>query len=167
MTRVRSHLTTARRRLRARGPAIMQTAVAALAAWWLSRALVPDPRPAFAAIAAVITPRGTYRELTPGSGVGFEPNRIFEALIGGAVALAVGALLFPPDPALHVGRAAQSVLAELGRALERLAAALASGKPEPAERALAEARGIDRLVDDLDAALAVGRETVRTAPQRF
>jgi uncharacterized membrane protein YgaE (UPF0421/DUF939 family) len=233
MTGFRPQLAVARRRLRARGLGIVQTAVAALAAWWLSRALVPDPRPAFAAIAAIITLGATHGEhrqratqlaggvvlgltvssliidvigtgapqialmvvlamsvavllgggellisesavsailllsLSPASGTGFEPNRIFEALIGGAVALAVGALLFPPDPALHVGRAAQSVLGELGRALERLAGALGSGDAERAARALSQARGIDGLVDELDAALAIGRETARTAPQRF
>jgi uncharacterized membrane protein YgaE (UPF0421/DUF939 family) len=105
--------------------------------------------------------------LNPGSGQGFEPNRILEAVIGGAVAFAVGALVFPPDPALHVGRAAQTVLGELGSALERLAGALANGDADRAERALAQARGIDAHVDELDAALAVGRETTRTAPQRF
>src|SRR5690348_4684456 len=32
---------------------------------------------------------------------GYSPNRILEAVIGGGIALAVGALLFPPDPALR------------------------------------------------------------------
>jgi uncharacterized membrane protein YgaE (UPF0421/DUF939 family) len=221
------------RRLRARRPAIAQAAVAALAAWWIARAVVPDPRPSFAAIAALITLGATHGEqrqravqlaggvalgltlssliidligtgapqialmvvlamsvavlvgggevlvseaavsailllsLSPASGPGFEPNRIFEALIGGAVALAVGALLFPPDPVLHVGRAAQAVLGELGRTLERLAGALASHDAAAAEQALLEARAIDPRIDELDAALAVGRETARTAPPRF
>jgi uncharacterized membrane protein YgaE (UPF0421/DUF939 family) len=233
MTSFRSHAAIARRRLRTRVLAIAQTAVAALAAWWLATLLVPDTRPAFASIAAIISLGATHGEhrrraaqlaggvvlglslsavivsligtgapqialmvmlamslavllgggelliteaavsavlllaLDPLSGAGFSPNRIFEALIGGGVALAVGALLFPPDPVLHVGRAAQALFAELGRTLELLAAALASGDTGRAERALLQARSIDALVDELDAALAIGRETARTAPQRF
>jgi uncharacterized membrane protein YgaE (UPF0421/DUF939 family) len=228
-----SHASTARRRLRARGLAIVQTAVAASAAWWLAKLLVPDTRPAFAAIAAIVSlgvSHGEHRQraaqlvggvvlgltlsallisvigagapqialmvvlamsvavllgggeilisesavsailllaLDPLSSAHFSPNRVFEAMIGGAVALLVGALLFPPDPVLHVGRAAQAVLGELGRALERLAAALAEGDKRGAERALQQARAIDSLVDDLDDALATGRETARTAPPRF
>src|SRR4051794_39038433 len=61
--------------------------------------------------------------IVTGPGNDFSPNRILEAAIGGGVALAV-ALAFPPDPLLHVGRAAQRVLAELGQVLERLARAL-------------------------------------------
>src|SRR3954463_10093407 len=76
-------------------------------------------------------------------GAGYSPNRLLEALIGGGVAFAAGALLFPPDPALQVGRAAQAVFGELGRALERTAAALATGDTGRGERALAEARAID------------------------
>jgi uncharacterized membrane protein YgaE (UPF0421/DUF939 family) len=219
--------------LRSRALAIVQTAIAALAAWSLASLLVPDTRPAFASIAAIISLGATHGEhrqraaqlvggvvlglslsaliigaigqgapqialmvalamsvavligggeilvgeaavsavlllaLNPLSGAGFSPNRVFEALIGGGVALAVGALLFPPDPLLHVGRAAQAVFGELGRALERIAAALAAGDAGAAERALAQARAIDGLIDELDSALASGRETARTAPQRF
>ncbi len=234
MTAFGSHLLPARHRLRARGLAIVQTAVAAFAAWELASLLVPgDTRPAFASIAAIISLGATHGEhrqraaqlvggvvlgltlataliavigpgapqiavmvmlamgiavllgggeivigeaavsallllaLAPVSGSGFSPNRILEALIGGGVALVVGALLFPPDPLLHVGRAAQAVLGELGRSLERLAAALAAGDPRAAEQALVQARAIDGLVDELEIALATGRETARTAPQRF
>ena len=72
----------------------------------------------------------------------FSPNRILEAVIGGGVALAV-ALLVPPNAALHVGRAAQAVFGQLGRALERVATALEAGDAERADAALAEARAID------------------------
>jgi uncharacterized membrane protein YgaE (UPF0421/DUF939 family) len=234
MTRLLSHIAPARLRLRTRALAIVQTAVAAFAAWELASLLVPgDTRPAFASIAAIISLGATHGEhrqraaqlvagvvlgltmatliiavigtgapqiavmvvlamsiavllgggeivigeaavsallllaLDPLSGAGFSPNRIFEAAIGGAVAFVVGALLFPPDPLLHVGRAAQAVFGELGRSLERLAAALATGDPRGAEQALAQARAIDGLVDELEIALATGRETARTAPQRF
>lgn len=46
--------TAARRRLRPHLAAILQTATAALAAWWLAILLLPNERPAFASIAAVI-----------------------------------------------------------------------------------------------------------------
>src|SRR3954447_4605487 len=43
--------------------------------------------------------------LDPAAGEGvFSLNRILEALIGGGAALAVGSLVFPPDPALAAGR---------------------------------------------------------------
>jgi uncharacterized membrane protein YgaE (UPF0421/DUF939 family) len=104
--------------------------------------------------------------LSPGAEHGFTPNRILEAVIGGAVALVVTALLFPPDPALQVGRAAQAVFGRLGGALERVADALARGDAGRAEAALAEARAIDDLVEELGTTLASGRETARLAPPR-
>jgi hypothetical protein len=64
---------------------------------------------------------------TAPSTVGLFPVRPIEALIGGAVAFGVHSLLFPPDPMLHVGRAANAVFSDLGRALEDLAAALDTG----------------------------------------
>ncbi|HEY6891625.1 MAG TPA: FUSC family protein, partial [Solirubrobacter sp.] len=187
-----AHLTTARRRLNTRLPAILQTAVAALVAWYACVLLLPDPQPIFACIATVISigaTHGAHRERAlhlvagvvtglavadaiihcigtgapqlavmvvlamsvavllngselviseaavsamllvmtgPAGGGAFSPNRILEAAIGGAVALAV-ALLFSPDPILPVSRAAQAVFGRLGRALERTASALDAG----------------------------------------
>src|SRR3954470_19615905 len=51
------------------------------------------------------------------SSIGGVPVRPAEALIGGGVAFAVHALLFPPDPLLHVGRAANDIFSGLGRTL--------------------------------------------------
>src|ERR1700754_1021576 len=62
MTRFRSHLALARHRLRSRGLAIVQTAIAALAAWELASLLLPDTRPAFASIAAIISLGATHGE---------------------------------------------------------------------------------------------------------
>ena len=56
----RSIATAARRRLRAHVPAILQTATAALGAWWLADLLLPSERPTFASIAAVICLGVTY-----------------------------------------------------------------------------------------------------------
>lgn len=100
------------------------------------------------------------------SDTSFMLSRVFEGAIGGAVALAVAALIFPPDPALHVGRAAQAVFAGLGSALEKLATALERRDTELAREALAAARGLDPLVDEFSAALETGRETARLSPRR-
>src|SRR5262245_12292224 len=60
--RVRGAAGAARLRLRGRALAIVQTAAAAVVAWELAVLLLPDPRPAFAAIAAVIAVGATYGE---------------------------------------------------------------------------------------------------------
>ncbi len=221
-------LRLATHRLRSRTHAILQTAVAALAAWYLSVLLLPDPQPIFACIATIVAigaTHGRHRQralhlvagvvlglslsgvllhvigtgapqmallivlamsvavLFNGSDIviseaavsamlllmvsgGFSPNRILEAIIGGAVALTI-ALLFPPKAALNVSRAAQAVFGQLGRSLERTASALEAGDAERADAALEQARAIDELIEELDDALATGRETVRTAPPRF
>src|SRR4051794_24054165 len=181
-------------RLRGRLWPILQTALAATTAWYAAVLLLPDGRPSFASIAAVICLGASYGQrgskalqliagvvlgicvasaivaligagslqiglmvilamsaavllrggelltaeaavsaillvsLDPNtSDFSFTLNRIFEGLIGGGVALAVTSLVFPPDPALHVGRAAQAVFSGLGSALERLASAPAAG----------------------------------------
>jgi uncharacterized membrane protein YgaE (UPF0421/DUF939 family) len=104
--------------------------------------------------------------LDPGAAEGFSPTRIAEAAIGGAVALAVSSFLFPPDPALAPGRAAQAVFVELGRALERIATALEARDPGAAERALVDARAIDDLVRFAEEEVSTGRETARYTPPR-
>jgi uncharacterized membrane protein YccC len=225
-------LGAARTRLRGRMLAIVQTAVAAVAGWYLAVLLLPDPRPTFAAIAAVIAVGATHGQraprafqltggvvlgvtlaglivhligsggwqlgvlvvlamsaavlvgggellvveagvsaillvaLDPGAAGGFSPNRILEAVIGGGAALAVTSILFPPDPALGPGRAAQAVFVDLGRTLERIAAALAGRDAGAGERALVDARGIDHLVRAVEDELVTGRETARYGPPR-
>jgi len=230
--RGRGALGAVRTRLRGRFVAILQTAAAAVVAYWLALVLLPDPRPAFAAIAAVIAVGATHGErngralqlvggvvlgitvavliiqvigvgtwqigvmvvlamtaavalgggellvveagvsaillvaLDPGAAEGFSPNRILEGVIGGASAFAVSSLLFPPDPALGPGRAAQLVFVELGRSLERVATGLTTRDAATAERALVDARAIDGLIRSVDEAVVVGRETARYAPPR-
>jgi uncharacterized membrane protein YgaE (UPF0421/DUF939 family) len=101
------------------------------------------------------------------STVGVLPVRPIEALVGGAVAFAVHALVFPPNPLLHVGRAANAVFSGLGRTLEQLAEALKTADRSQAERALDAARELDGDVRALGDALAIGRETARSAPLRW
>ncbi len=229
---LRSLPALATRRLRARLWPILQTAAAATAAWYLAVLFLPDGRPSFASIAAVICLGASYGQrgskavqlvagvvlgitvaslivaligagslqiglmvllamtaavlvgggellvaesavsaillvsLDPGSSPHFTINRIFEALIGGGVGLAVTSLFFPPDPALHVGRAAQTVFARLGNALERIAAALATRDHAAATDALGAARELDALVETFRETLREGRETARLSPRR-
>jgi uncharacterized membrane protein YgaE (UPF0421/DUF939 family) len=78
MTNAYSRRLTARRaldRLRARAWPILQTAVAAVAAWYLAKLLVSEDQPVFAPIAAVVALGATY---------GQRPERAIE-LIGGVV----------------------------------------------------------------------------------
>jgi uncharacterized membrane protein YgaE (UPF0421/DUF939 family) len=223
-------------RLRPRLLPIAHTAAAAVIAWYVALALLPDERPAFASIAAVIAVGATYGQrgaraaeliggvvvglsvadvivraigsgplqmglmvvlamstavvlgggallvteaavsallllaamdpATATVGPGLSPIRFAEALIGGAVALGVTSVFFPPDAALIVGRAVQAVFAELGRSLEQIAAALRAGDADGARRALEGARDIEHRIDALDDAFAAGRETARLAPPR-
>jgi uncharacterized membrane protein YgaE (UPF0421/DUF939 family) len=60
LARSRGAVATARFRLRGRLLAIVQTAAAAVVAWYLAVLLLPDPRPSFAAIAAVIAVGATH-----------------------------------------------------------------------------------------------------------
>ena len=68
-------LHTARLRLRGRVWPILQTAIAAVAAWYLAKLILPEDRPVFATIAAVICLGATY---------GKRHRRALE-LIGGVV----------------------------------------------------------------------------------
>jgi uncharacterized membrane protein YgaE (UPF0421/DUF939 family) len=218
-------------RLRVRLWPILQTAAAAVAAWYLAKLIVGAERPVFASIAAVIALGATHggrderaTELIGGVVVGIavadlliraigtgpiqigvlvvlamaaavllgggpvlvteaavsatilasldpaptglSADRLLEALVGGGVALAVSSLVFPLDPQLHVGRAAQSIFGELGRVLEQVAAALEAGDRERAGSALAAARNLDGPVRELEDALETARETARSSPLR-
>ena len=232
IARRRGAIGVLRTRLRGRGLAILQTAFAAVVAWYLAVLILPDTRPAFAAIAAVIAVGATQGQragralqlvggvvlgitvaalliqvigtggwqlgvlvvlamgaavalgggellvveagvsaillvaLDPGAATGFQPNRIFEGMIGGVTALAVSSVFFPPDPALGPGRAAQTLFVELGRALERIAVALESRDSGAAESALVDARAIDPLIRSVEEALTTGREVTRYTPPR-
>jgi uncharacterized membrane protein YgaE (UPF0421/DUF939 family) len=99
--------------------------------------------------------------------LGLFPTRPIEALIGGAVAFAVHSLVLPPQPLVHVSRAAHAVFGGLGHTLEELAAALDTGDAPRAQRALESARELDGPVRALSEALTLGHDTARTAPLRW
>lgn len=239
MTRRTTNLTPRREaprralfRLRVRLWPIVQTAAAAVAAWYLAKLLVSEERPLFASIAAVIALGATHgrrderaleliggvvlgiavadllvrvigtgplqigvlvvlamsaavllgggpllvteaavsaillASLEPASTELLSADRLIEALVGGGVAFAVSSLAFPLDPQLHVGRAAQAVFGQLGRALAELATALDKADREQAAAALVAARSLDGSVRELEEALETGRETARSSPLR-
>jgi uncharacterized membrane protein YgaE (UPF0421/DUF939 family) len=96
---------------------------------------------------------------------GFPPERLLDALVGGAVALVFSQVLFPVNPLQVVREAAESVLTEVGETLCDVAAALEGRDLDGAEAALARAR---RSGDDwsrFEQALDMGRDAVRFAPR--
>jgi len=219
------------RRLRALRWPILETAGAAVVAWYLAKLLLSGEETAFAPIAAIICLGATFGQqreralaLTGGVVVGvliadllvlalgtgppqvglmvvlamsaaallggaplliveagvsaviigsapptgdFVLLRPVEALIGGGVAFAVHLFVFPPNPRLLVGRAANEVFSGLGRGLELVAGALRAGDRPGAECALDTMREIDPRVRALGDALEVGRDTARAAPLRW
>lgn len=100
--------------------------------------------------------------LPPSSGISFA--RSVDALTGGAIALAVAALLLPTDPRRLLRDAAQPVLHELAGTLRDVAAALRARELGAANAALDRAREIDD--SPFSAAVREGRETARYSPAR-
>jgi len=92
--------------------------------------------------------------------------RAVDAAVGGAVALALGYLVLPPDPLALVRREAEPVLRELAGTLEDVAGALERRDVEAARAALERARAIDAYVQRFAEALDAGRETAAAAPPR-
>ncbi|MBI5103634.1 MAG: FUSC family protein [Solirubrobacterales bacterium] len=100
----------------------------------------------------------------PTGGLSFA--RSVDGLIGCAVALVLSYLVLPVDPLRLVRREAEPVLRELAGVLDDIAAALAGGTLEDAERALERARAIDVHAQRFSEALVIGRQTAVAAPSR-
>jgi uncharacterized membrane protein YgaE (UPF0421/DUF939 family) len=109
-----------------------------------------------AALVATIQP--------PTNGVTFA--RFLDAAAGGLTALVVSGLVLPDNPVRLVRRAARPVLEELAATLDDVAVAIVERDRDLAEAALIRARGIDELVDSLEEAIRVSRDTARFAPPR-
>jgi uncharacterized membrane protein YgaE (UPF0421/DUF939 family) len=88
-----------------------------------------------------------------------------DALVGSLVAICV-AVLLPGDPRRLPRRSLPAVATELASILEQLAAALRTGDPVLADRALDRARGMQPLVDSATAELQGSLEITRIAPLR-
>jgi hypothetical protein len=93
-------------------------------------------------------------------------DRLFDALIGGGVALIFSLLLFPPRPQPAIRRAAESVFTVSTRELRRLRAFTASRGAVNRTGPPASGGHIGRALDGLDQARASAREIVRLAPRR-
>ena len=206
---------------------IVQTALAAVVAWYVAVLLGVDSRPGFASIAAVISLGAAFGErrqravqlvagvmlgivladlLVRAIGYGLPQigllvvlamlaalilggsellvteaavsailvatlsstpeTRLLEVLIGGGVALAMHALVFPPDPRLGAARAASAAFSDLGVVLRDGAAALAAVDAREAESAAHAAESLEGRVAELRHAVLLGVDTARWAPLR-
>lgn len=99
----------------------------------------------------------------PTHGVNF--TRFVDALIGGAVGLAV-AYLLPADPLKALRRATRPVIDAFIGMLRDLAEALDTGDAEAAQAVLDRGRAIELTQRRVDDALDVARDMVRLAPAR-
>ena len=143
------------------GTGPLQTTLLVLLA--MGAAIAINGSPGFvseAAVSAIV-----IAAVAPGDD-GLSPDRFLEALIGGGVGLAINALLFPPKPERLVDAPARALFEDLEEALNEIAAGLLEGDAERAARALGLARTVDERVEELDEAIAVGRQTALLAPAR-
>ncbi len=102
--------------------------------------------------------------LPPGGSAGV--NRFVDALVGGAVGIAVIALI-PADPVRTARRDAARVLTTFTTVINGIATGLAEGDDDALVDALTAARGTQGTVDALRGDLAAGRELARIAPLRW
>jgi uncharacterized membrane protein YgaE (UPF0421/DUF939 family) len=94
------------------------------------------------------------------------PDRFFDALVGGAVAILVSQAVFVRDPTSSVAAAVGRTLAELSLALREASNALETGALDLAHHALARLRALDPSVSQLFEALAIAQEAAFLSPAR-
>ncbi len=99
------------------------------------------------------------------SGVGFE--RIFDALIGGALAIVFAVLLFPADPLTVLRSARIGVLGVLQSVLSRTADVIAGRREAPPDWPLAAVDRVHKQLGGLIEARTTARQVVRIAPRRW
>jgi len=102
----------------------------------------------------------------PSAALGTGPDRFFDALIGGGVALLVGQLVFVRNPASTVAVLASGALAELSACLREGAQALELTQLARAQEALTRLRGLDGTIAALFEALARAQEAATLSPVR-
>jgi uncharacterized membrane protein YgaE (UPF0421/DUF939 family) len=129
---------------------MLVVALSMLAALLLGAGTILVNQAAISAILVVAT-------LKPGQGP--SPSRLLDALIGGAIALLVGQVLFPRDPVRAMAKAARPVVSDLAVALAALSEALREGDEPRARRALEIARDTDDDLAGFYDAVALARET--------
>jgi uncharacterized membrane protein YgaE (UPF0421/DUF939 family) len=99
------------------------------------------------------------------SGTGAE--RAVDAVVGGALALVVGVMLFPARPLPLLRAAERAVLGSVASALEGAVSRLAAGMPEDPTWTLAAAHDVHERLAQLTAARSSARANVRVAPRRW
>ncbi|MDQ5833747.1 MAG: FUSC family protein [Actinomycetota bacterium] len=97
---------------------------------------------------------------------GFDFNRFFDALIGSGVAIAVSSLILPVNPMRLVHEYVQPVLTRLVAALNQIALALETKKPEAADDALLAVGRLDAAHDNFVEALDAAGDAARLSPRR-
>jgi hypothetical protein len=176
-------LRLARRRLHSRTRAILQTAAAALTAWYVCVLALPDPRPIFACIAAVVAigaSHGQHRQratqLVAGVVLGLAVADVLMHFIGAGapqlavlivIAMSLAVLLNGTELVISEAAVSAMLLVMVGPSAGAFSPNRILEAAIGAAVALTQAREIDALIDTLDDALETGRETVRTAPSRF
>ncbi|MEV0592345.1 FUSC family protein [Nonomuraea cavernae] len=100
--------------------------------------------------------------LVPGDSTGGF-DRMLDALAGGAIGVAVVALL-PASPVNLVAKHASEVLDALSTVLEQAAEAIEKRDVELAAEALEEARGTQAAIEEFEQALATGKEIAMISP---
>lgn len=98
-------------------------------------------------------------------GVGLE--RIFDALIGGAVAIVFAIVLFPADPLKLLRRARIGVLADLRDALSRAADIAIGQRAAPADWPLSAVDRVHEQISGLIEARTTARDVTIVAPRRW
>lgn len=93
-------------------------------------------------------------------------QRLLDALAGGAVAILIGAVLFPADPRKLVADAARGVLDALADGLERVSDALAHPEQVVSGWSLEIARRVHASLATLANAQDTAATVVKVAPQR-
>jgi uncharacterized membrane protein YgaE (UPF0421/DUF939 family) len=102
----------------------------------------------------------------PTAGLSNGPDRFFDALVGGAVAIVVSQVVFVRDPTGRISAAVGRTVAELSLALREASEALETGALDLAHHALARLRALDSSISQLFEALAMAHEAVVLSPAR-
>jgi uncharacterized membrane protein YgaE (UPF0421/DUF939 family) len=94
-------------------------------------------------------------------------ERVLDAIVGGAVAFALGVVLFPAHPLAILATAERSMLRVLADTLDRVAERIAVGDTPDDEWALQASQHIHRQLAGLAQARATASANVRIAPRRW
>jgi uncharacterized membrane protein YgaE (UPF0421/DUF939 family) len=102
----------------------------------------------------------------PSTGSGVAPDRFYDAMIGGAVALLTSQLVFASHPTDVLAGVVRRTLDELASALREGSQALAGGTLELAQMGLRRLRSLDAQIAQLFEALAQAEEAASLSPSR-